>query len=212
MKSSFLKLVRPIPPENLLDPSAEDAFAPSSDVPVWAEEVFYAPGAPLAPYVPELQPLQMADIGTLWTNAKCERQARPVVGKMELCRPNPMLDQWAKAAYYDQLRGWFGRVPDYKMTLSAPFAAGADDPTFCALVLHELLHAWLKFITKKGRPIWGVQGHDVEEHVRVVELFGVGAAAGKTKELVEAGRRKPLIAPAQIAGVCGTKGCGLLAA
>jgi uncharacterized FAD-dependent dehydrogenase len=51
-----------------------------------------------------------------------------------------------------------------------------------------------------------------EEHVRVVELFGVGAAAGKTKELVEAARRGPLVAHAQIVGVCGTHGCGRLAA
>lgn len=212
MSFALSKLKRPRPPRKLLDVSAGDLFVPAEEVAIWGEEVFYAEGAPFAQYVPELASLQMADIGVLWTNVRCVRQARPVVGRIELVRPNPMHSDWAKAEYYAQIKGWFDRVPDYKMTLYAPFMAEADNATFCAVVLHELLHAWLKLITKKGKPIWGIQGHDVEEHVRVVELFGVGAAAGKTRELVEVAKRKPLIAPAQIDGVCGTKGCFKIAA
>ena len=129
----------------------------------------------------------------------------PVVGTMRLTTPNPMQDDWAKALQRHQLRSFFGHIPDFLMTLYAPYMATCDNATFCAVVEHELLHARLKFITRKGKPIWGIIGHDVEEHVNIVERYGVGAAAGRTRDLVLAAKKRPLIAAAQLDWACGNQ-------
>lgn len=202
MRPAPVKLQRPYPPESLLEIETDEAFVPAPEVVSWFQESFIIDTAPLKN--PDHENLIMASIGVLWTNVACKRQMLPVVGMMELCRPNPMLNDWGKAAYYEQLKGWFGVVPDFKMTLYAPYLATVDHFTFCAVVEHELYHARLKEITRKGKPIWGIHGHDVEEFVGVVRRYGTGAAAGKTMEFVEAANSKPLVGRAQVEGVCGT--------
>jgi hypothetical protein len=166
-------------------------------------------GSPL--HNPDHAHLLMASVVFIWTSEENERQMNRVVGTAELSRPKPMMGQWEKARYRAQFRGWFPpeehaewRMPDFLITLYAPFAAQADNATFCAVVEHELYHCALKRITDRGVPIWAIRGHDVEEFVGIVARYGVGAAAGKTVELVEASKKRPLIAPAQIDGVCGT--------
>lgn len=201
MKFALSKLARPNPPAHVLDPTGGELFLPAFDVSHWFEETFIVEGAPLQN--PDHRHLQMASIGVLWSNVRCDRKMIPVVGMMQLTKPNPMQDEWAKARQRVQLRGWFGFIPDFLMTLYAPYMAAVDNATFCAVIEHELYHAKLKFITSKGVPVWGIYGHDVEEHVGVVDRYGVGAAAGKTHELVEAAKRKPSIAPARVDWACG---------
>jgi hypothetical protein len=201
-------LRRPSPPPSLLKPAGEDLFVPAPEVWDWALDVFLAEASPL--YNPHHAHLSMASVGFLWTGEENDRQMLPVVGTAELTKPKPMLSKWEKARQRAQLRGWFAvddnpaPIPDFLITLYAPYAHRVDNATFCALVEHELYHCALKYITQKGMPVWGIRRHDVEEFVGIVERYGVGAAAGKTAELVEASRRKPLIAPAHIDGVCGT--------
>jgi hypothetical protein len=86
-----------------------------------------------------------------------------------------------------------------------------DDASFCALVEHELYHCGQqrnefggpKF-NSMGLPIFGINGHDVEEFVGIVRRYGVGAAAGQTLALVEAAQRGPEISKATITAACGS--------
>jgi hypothetical protein len=200
----FPELKRPQPPAGVLAPDAEEGlFVPAFDVRDWAMDVFVFEGALLRN--PDHAHLSMALLGVLWTNVENERQMRPVVGTAEMTKPKPMLSKWEKARHRAQLRGWFGdEIPDFLITLYAPYAARIDNATFCALVEHELYHCALRHITHKGVPVWGIRGHDVEEFVGIVKRYGAGAAAGDTALLVEVAGKRPLIASAQIEGVCGT--------
>jgi Putative phage metallopeptidase len=208
---AFAKLKRPYPPEALLRPATEGVFVPDLVAAEWLLDTFVYEGTPL--HNSDHTHLRMATIGVLWTNVRNIRQMLPVVGTAELTRPKPMQSAWEKARWQYQLRQWFdAEVPNFLITLYAPYVGTCEHATFCAICEHELYHCRLKEVTRRGVPIWGIYGHDVEEHVGVVARYGVGAAAGKTRELVAAAKRKPLIAPAHIAGVCGTEKCLKLAA
>lgn len=202
MWAQLAKLKRPYPPPSLLDPGAVDDFIPAPDVAEWAQDVFVDPASKL--FNPDHSHLALASLGVLWTNVANERKQRPVVGQAELTKPKPMQGRWEKAARQVQLRNWFGDpLPEFLITLYAPYAAECDNAAWCALVEHEMYHCRLLGFTSKGIPMWTLVGHDVEEHVGIVARYGPGAAAGQTLALVEAARRKPLIARARIDGVCG---------
>lgn len=47
---------------------------------------------------------------------------------------------WQKARAQQQMVEWFGRVPDFLITLAADYCAECSDAEFCALVEHELYH------------------------------------------------------------------------
>lgn len=204
-------LSRPRPPESLL--GAEGAITltpvePAHDLEAWARATFIDEGAPLLNE--EHTHLRDARLGMLWCALPNERQGNAVVG---LCEEATFIgNRWAKARWTQQIMAWFGDVPDFLLTFDAGFADQADDATFCALVEHELLHAGQKkdawgaprFNSQTGRPVFGIRGHDVEEFVGIVERYGVGPAAGRTRALVEAAARAPLICSADISSVCGT--------
>jgi hypothetical protein len=209
MPFALSKLKRPKPPEELLEVNERSLFRPSSELALWAEEIFITEGSKL--HNPEHSHLRMATLGFLWTNLSITRQMNRVVGMAELTKPHPALGKWQKARIEYQLAGWFEDVPDFLITLDAKYAATCDNANFCSLVEHELYHCALKGFTMKGAPIWAIKGHDVEEHVGIVARYGAGNAAGDTMRLVEAAK-KPLIARAQIDWACGTKDCMPLAA
>jgi hypothetical protein len=204
-------LERPLPPERLLGDEGAMTLTPvepAHEVWAWAKATFIDEDAPLLNE--EHAHLRDAQIGFLWCSLSNERQGNAVVG---LCEEATFIgNRWAKARWAQQIMGWFGDVPDFLITLDAGFADQADDATFCALVEHELLHAGQKkdrwgaprFNNQTGKPILGIRGHDVEEFVGIVARYGVGAAAGQTRALVEAAGRAPLICSADISSVCGT--------
>jgi hypothetical protein len=154
--------------------------------------------------------LRFAHIGFLWTNVGNSRHQHRIVGQCEIGEPRAM-GKWAKARVQVQNRGWFGRAPDFIITLDANYADQCGDAEFCALVEHELYHAGQerdefgapKF-RKSGMPAFAMRGHDVEEFVGIVRRYGVGAAAGQTLALIEAAQHAPEIAAASISKVCGT--------
>ena len=119
-----------------------------------------------------------------------------VAGQAEI--PRAQGNRWAKARHDQQLRDWFGAVPDFLLTSDPAYAAAASDRAFCALVEHELLHCGQerdgfgapKF-RQDGSPAFGIRGHDVEEFVAIVRRYGARAAAGRTAELIEAARAAP---------------------
>lgn len=204
---------RPAPPLGLVEPAlAEDGrdtlTVPAPDLLAWAVASFVDPHSPFTN--PDHGHLIDADLGVLWTNASYRRHGQTVAGQAEV--PSFRCNAWQRVRQEQQLREWFGAVPDFVITLSAPIAAGLDDASFCALVEHELLHCGQlrdefgvpRFSRETGRPIYGIRGHDVEEFVGVVERYGAGSAAGATAALVAAARRPPTLTAAHVSSLCGT--------
>lgn len=201
--------MRPQPPEDLAtfsDIEMLDRFIPAPDLLAWIRETFLDDTSPL--YNHDHEHLREARLGVLWTNCDNSRNMRSVIGQAEIMPPMAM-GKWQRARAIQQIEEWFDGMPDFLLTFSAPAAAGMDDPTFCALIEHELYHCAQK-LDKFGMPAFGrdggpqfqIRGHDVEEFVGVVARYGADAAG--VSAMVDAAQRGPTIGRASIAGACGT--------
>ena len=127
--------VRPLPPPELADALRHpEHFRRAAEVEQWIGATFLAAESPL--HNPEHEHLRFARIGVLWTNVAAKRGGLPIVGTAEI--PRPKGGPWIKARQVFQLEEWFGAVPDFLITLDAPYAAEADDASWCALIEHEL--------------------------------------------------------------------------
>jgi len=201
--------VRPYPPEDLATLSElemADRFVPAPDMLEWIRATFLDEASLL--FNIEHVHLRDAYLGVLWTNCDNIRQMRAVIGQAELMPPMAM-GKWQKARAIQQIEEWFDGMPDFLLTFSAPAAAGLDDPSFCALVEHELYHCGTKLdefgmpkFRQDGTPAFAMRGHDVEEFVGVVARYGAEAAG--VSAMVDAAKAGPTIGRASIAGVCGT--------
>lgn len=209
-------ILRPMPPDSLLADEGDamwGAFVPAPDVAAWVREQILEETGSL--HNVEHQHLREAQISFLWTNVQYVRQTNMVAGTAEI--PMFRCGAWQKGRQEQQLREWFGCIPDFLITLDANHAVLASDAAWAALVEHELYHCAQakdefgapKF-TKDGRPKFCIRGHDVEEFVGIVRRYGAGNAAGATASLVEAAKKPPEIAAVDIARSCGT--CMLKAA
>ncbi|MET3352361.1 UNVERIFIED_ORG: hypothetical protein ABID33_000244 [Xanthobacter viscosus] len=203
---------RPRPPVYLLN-GDEAQFVPTPELQAWAGTAVIAEDAALVNE--DHAHLRLADIGFLWTNVENSRRGRRIIGQAELGEPQGAMGKWAKARAEAQVRGWFGEVPDFIITIDATYAAECGDAEFCALVEHELYHCGQERdpfgaprFNRYGQPIWTMRGHDVEEFVGVVRRYG--AEATGVRDLVEAANRGPEISGARVAHLCGT--CGRSAA
>lgn len=197
---------RPLPPPDLFDIGAP-SFKPSPDLEAWARAAFIDAEGPLANE--DHRHLAQATLGFAWATVGNSKAGRAVVGQCELMPPMAM-GKWARARAEQQIEEWFGYVPDFLITLDASYAVQCDDIAFMSLVEHELYHAGQeqgpfgpKF-RKSGLPAFAIRGHDCEEFVGIVRRYGVGAAAGATRALVDAANQTPLIARASISQACGT--------
>jgi hypothetical protein len=204
--SIFRADTRPMPPDGMLADLSAEEFEPARDLMEWARRTLLDPKSRI--YNPDHEHLEDAEIGMLWTNVAYRKQMRQIAGTAEI--PHVQGPVWTKKRVDWQLRQWFGEIPNFLITVDAPYAAQCDDAAFCALVDHELTHCGIardEFgeprYRQDGTPIWAIVGHDVEEFVSIVRRWGVGSAAGKTRELVEAANAAPLIAAADISRVCG---------
>lgn len=197
---------RPRPPE--FEPgTVPPDFIPAPDLANWAMASFVVDGAPLEN--PDHQHLRDAIIGCLWATIPNSRHMVQVVGQAE--RSQFQGGKWIKARQEQQMRDWFGELPDFILTFDAGYASVCDDGSFCALVEHELAHcgqALDKFggpkFTRDGQPVYVLKGHDVEEFVCIVRRYGAGRGAGKTLDLVQAAMQRPSVTAAAITGACGT--------
>lgn len=194
-----------MPPDALLLPdSIYTSLAPTLDLAAWVQEIVLAEGGPL--HNPDHSHLIDADIGFLWASSAFAKRGRTVVGQAEQVMIRA--GGWQKARQEQQLREWFGHVPEFLITLAADYCAQCSDTEFCALVEHELYHIGQeqdefgapKF-TKDGMPRLAMRGHDVEEFVGVVQRYG---ASGDVSRLVVAAQSSPEVAQLNIARACGT--------
>jgi hypothetical protein len=204
----FVASKRPFPPEVLFsDSRLFQPIMPADGVAEWVAESLLNEGAPL--YNEEHRHLHDADIAYLWAAVENTKQMRRVVGQCEevMIRAGG----WQKARTEQQFYEWFGRTPQFLITLDANYVRECSDLEWCALIEHELLHIGHKLdeygqpaFTRDGIPKFGIRGHDVEEFVSIVRRYGVGAAAGETAKLVAAAQRPAEIGQMSIAQACGT--------
>ncbi len=199
---------RPKPPAKLLN-NPWPAFLPEPKFEAWSQHFLDEDGLLSNP---DHAHLQAARIGVLWTNVEASRQMMRIVGQAEIPTPPPSGGKWSRAKFEYQITEWFGHHPlDFLITLYAPYAIECDDLSFCSLFEHELYHCGQRVdefgepkFRKDGTPVFGIRGHDVEEHVGIVRRYGARAGAGLTVELINAAKSEPEVGAAQIAVACGT--------
>lgn len=157
---------------------------------------------------PEHEHLIHADLVFMWASKGFTKQGRTVLGQAEEVAFRA--GGWQKARQEVQMEQWFGRVPDYLITLDASYCRQCDDAEFCALVEHELYHigqvqgAFGLEFKKDGSPKIAIRGHDVEEFVGVVRRYGTGSPDGAVARMVKAAQSKPEVARINLAQACGT--------
>ncbi|PIO96004.1 hypothetical protein CBI55_03515 [Pseudomonas syringae] len=146
------------------------------------------------------------DIRVMWASSSFEKQGRRVLGQAE--QVVFRAGGWQKARMEQQMRDWFGGIPDFIITLAADYCATCSDADFCALVEHELYHLaqatdqyGQPAFTKEGAPRLKLQGHDVEEFVGVVRRYG---ASPDVQLLVDAANKPAEVGKLNISRACGT--------
>lgn len=204
MKSKATGPTRPQAPDALFE-SPWLTFMPAPAVRAWAISAFVAEGGQL--HNEDHAHLEFASIEFLWASGGFAKQGRTVLGQCEevTFRAGP----WQKGRQEQQMREWFGSVPDFVITLDAAYSRKCSDVEFCALVEHELYHVGHlndeygapAFYKDSGLPKLGMRAHDVEEFVGVVRRYG---PSEDVKRLVEAANKAPEVAKLNIARACGT--------
>jgi hypothetical protein len=172
----------------------------------WMKGTFIDETGPL--YNEEYWHLTDANIGVLWTNVPNAKGGMRIVGTAELIQTKG--SRWTKGRELFILRNWFGEIPDFVITLDALYCHESDDYTFCGTCEHELSHCGIKVnsfgeevFDPDDNPVFALRAHDAEEFVHVVARYGVGAAAGKVAQLVQAANSRPLIGEGQMRAACG---------
>lgn len=179
-------------------------LTPANDVHDWISDNIISESGYL--HNPDHEHLAEADIAFMWASSAFEKKGRVVLGQCEEVMMRA--GGWQKARMEQQMYEWFGRVPQFIITLAADYCAECSDLDFCALLEHELYHITQavdmfgapKF-NKEGRPVLKLRGHDVEEFVGVVRRYG---ASREVQELVDAANKPAEIAHLDVARACGT--------
>lgn len=196
---------RPTPPKSLI----EDFFPyikiePAPEIANWVNEHILNENGEI--YNNDHFHLIDADIGFLWAASPFTKKGKNILGQCEEVAFRA--GGWQKARMEQQMYNWFGRVPDFVITLADDYCSICSDLDFCALVEHELYHIAQKTdeygspkFTQEGLPKLQIRSHDIEEFIGVVRRYG---ASDEIKQLVKTAEAKPEIGNAEIARACGT--------
>ncbi|HCR0953872.1 TPA: hypothetical protein OMT88_001584 [Enterobacter asburiae] len=198
---------RPHPPAHFTmppDPKPYISIMPANDVGEWLNQHILSDEGDL--YNPDHRHLLEADLCFLWASNAFEKKGRSVLGQAEEVAMRA--GGWQKARMEQQMYEWFGRVPQFIITLAADYCSQCSDLEFCALIEHELYHichATDEFgapkFTQEGQPKLKLRGHDVEEFVGVVRRYG---ASRDVQEMIDAANQPAEVAHLDIARACGT--------
>jgi Putative phage metallopeptidase len=115
-------LLVPMPPSSLLE-SDELEFLPAPEFGNWAFSAFISGESPLC-NVDHVH-LREATIGFLWTNASNQTQGKRVVGTAQCGQASGK--PWPKAMRNQQVREWFGEIPDFLITLDAEYLSEGNN-------------------------------------------------------------------------------------
>lgn len=199
---------RPMPPARVMELSELSDFGirltPAPDVWEWLSAEILADTGSI--HNEDHAHLIDADVVVMWASSSFEKQARIVLGQAEQVAFRA--GGWQKARMEQQMLDWFGRVPEFIITLAADYCSQCSDTEFCALVEHELYHIAQatdqygapKF-TQEGAPKLKLRGHDVEEFVGVVRRYG---ASEDVQALVDAANKPAEVGKLNISRACGT--------
>lgn len=198
---------RPYPPLLFVDspvPKPYISIIPANEVHDWLHSHVLSDAGDL--HNPDHQYLLEADLCFLWASNAFEKKGRSVLGQAEEVAMRA--GGWQKARMEQQMYEWFGRVPQFIITLAADYCSQCTDLEFCALLEHELYHISQatdafgapKF-NKEGQPVLKLRGHDVEEFVGVVRRYG---ASQEVQEMIDAANQPAEVAHLDIARACGT--------
>jgi hypothetical protein len=188
-----------------VDRFAEDRVEPDLELVAWIRRHWLEEGG--AFFNEDHAHLLPASIGAVWTNVS--HRSRQLWVLAEARQPSVQTGPWGRARHDQQLREWFGEVPDFLLTFYAPTLGTLGGREFCAIVEHELYHCAQattdlgapRFHRDSGLPIYAIRGHDVEEFVGVVRRWG---ASKPVRDLVAAAASAPTIEDPAIVGACGT--------
>lgn len=210
LEASGISRPFPSPPAELRT-SLYPIFRPAHDLRDWARETFLEEGSPL--HNPDHRHLLMADVLFVWSSGGFKSKGRYVAGTAQLGTQQgggPGKKEYLESFY----REWNGgRLPDFIITICAPFVIEADPASICALIDHEYYHCGQvvnefgisQYRQSDGLPKFALVGHDIEEFVGVVRRFG-DLGNPNMIALREALNREPSIERAKVvAAVCG---CG----
>ena len=202
---------RPEPPANLGQyPDGANwpvSFAPAPELKEWVIATFIAEDGRL--HNPDHAHLEDADFEMLWAAAPFEKQGRIVLGQTEEVAFRA--GGWQRERMQEQVGLWFGRIPDFIITIAASYCQEAADADFCALMEHELYHIGQQkdatgepVFGREGQPKLQIRGHDVEEFVGVVARYGAGDESGNLARLVRAANSAPHLSALRVSQACGT--------
>ncbi len=201
----------PDPPERCFDKKNRRAeFAPAPEMTAWLTSTYVSHGGVLSHK--EHKHLSYAQPSVLWTNVENKRSGQRVVGTASM-PSRASGDPWSIAQRERQLTEWFGKVPEFLITLDATYWWESEPLRRLAVAEHELLHCGQakdafgcpKFSEQTGLPIFTIRPHDVEAFVLEGDRYGAANSAGASADLFAAWKRGPTVTPAQIVRICGNR-------
>lgn len=152
----------PIPPIPAVLFERRDWTVPSPEWEQWARSTFIDSASKLCD--PGLAHLEGAIVGFLLTNAAIKIKGELKAGLGGVCKPSG--ETHTKAQREQQLKEWFGLVPDFLITLSV--SQFGSTRHVCSLVNHELRHCGVETdqngakFGQDGRPVWTTVPHFAE--------------------------------------------------
>ncbi|WP_180089421.1 putative metallopeptidase [Acinetobacter sp. YH12219] len=204
---------RPFPPTELLDQAEEEdaiRLAPAQELLAWVKDNYLTMGGQLHnpdhDHIAELLHDNEEFLAFAWASSAAMAKKRMVLGQCE----KVMFNQggWKKARQEQQMRDWFGFVPQYLITIDAAFCEQTSDREFCRLIEHELYHIGVErdedgeiiYSDVTGLPKHYLAGHDVEVFFGEIRQHGIDSSV---QRLLDIAKNAPFVSETSIAACCG---------
>lgn len=207
------KQFRPFPPTELIDQAEQEEairLAPAPELKEWVVKNWLTIGGELHnpdhDHIAELLHDNEEFLAFAWASSAAVAKKRMVLGQCE----KVMFNQggWKKARQEQQMRDWFGFVPQYLITIDATYCEQANDRDFCRLIEHELYHIGVErdedgeviYSDHTGLPKHYLAGHDVEVFFGEIRQHGVDSSV---QRLLEIAKNAQFASETNIAACCG---------
>ncbi|WP_298144387.1 putative metallopeptidase [uncultured Acinetobacter sp.] len=207
------KQFRPFPPTELIDQAEQEEairLAPAPELKEWVVKNWLTVGGELHnpdhDHIAELLHDNEEFLAFAWASSAAVSKKRMVLGQCE----KVMFNQggWKKARQEQQMRDWFGFIPQYLITIDATYCEQANDRDFCRLIEHELYHIGVErdedgeviYSDHTGLPKHYLAGHDVEVFFGEIRQHGVDSSV---QRLLEIAKNAPFASETNIAACCG---------